>query len=88
MKSRFAVSFLFILIASTFTSDAIADLKKLSSWTSETYRCLAVDVLRQQAHMRSLIFAVRGANYHGAPFDSVQVSTRQIRETVDLMGIW
>lgn len=88
MKSRFAVSFLFILIASTFMPDAIADFKKLSSWTGGTYRCLAVDVLRKQAHVRSLISAVRGASYHGAEFDSVKVSARQICEVVDLVGIW
>jgi hypothetical protein len=33
MKSRFAVSVLFILIASTFTSDAIGAFEKLRSWT-------------------------------------------------------
>ncbi len=87
MKSRFAVSFLFILIASTFTPDAIADFKKLSSWTGETYRCLAVDVLRQQAHMRR-VFAVKGVNDQGAALDSVKVSARQIREAVGLIRIW
>jgi hypothetical protein len=33
MKSRFAVSVLFILIAATFTSDAIGAFEKLRSWT-------------------------------------------------------
>jgi len=45
MKSRLAVSCFFILIASTFTSDAIADFKRLSSWAGEICRCRAVDVL-------------------------------------------
>ena len=35
MKSRLAVSLLYILIASSFVPDATADLKKLRSWTGK-----------------------------------------------------
>ena len=46
MKSRLAVSLLFILIASTFASDAIADFKELSLWACDVYRGHVVEVLR------------------------------------------
>jgi hypothetical protein len=42
MKSRLAVSFLFVLIASTFISDAVSDFKRLRSWGCGLYRSHAV----------------------------------------------
>lgn len=44
MKSRLAVSVLFILIASTFTADATAAFEKLRSWTGKVYGRCAVQV--------------------------------------------
>lgn len=41
MKSRLAVSVLFILIASTFTTDATAAFERFRSWTVSVVDCCA-----------------------------------------------
>ena len=44
MKSRLAVSLLFILIAATFTSDATAAFEKLRSWIGKIRGCCTAQV--------------------------------------------
>ena len=44
MKSRLAVSLLFILIAAAFTSDATAAFEKLRSWTGKIRGCWTAQV--------------------------------------------
>jgi hypothetical protein len=76
MKSRLAVSILFILIASTFTSDAISDFKKLGSWAGEIYRNCATDVFTRnsatatQSHDMSVI----SSNGRSFAFNSAEVT--------------
>jgi hypothetical protein len=50
MKSRLAVSVIFILIASTFTPDAAAAFRKLRSWTVSVVDCCAAQA---STHMYS-----------------------------------
>ena len=63
MKSRLAVSILFILIASTFTSDAAAAFEKLRSWTSKVWGRCAVQVdNRPSSRDSALMSAIQCSN--------------------------
>jgi hypothetical protein len=66
MKSRLAVSLLFILIASTFASDATAAFKKLRSWTGKVWGRCAVQVCNRLTPRDSaLVSAIRGSDKDG-----------------------
>jgi hypothetical protein len=68
MRSRLAVSLLFIVIASTFTSDAIADFKKLRSWGGEIYRSCAVDVLGKNYAISNQACVIGAVSPNGESF--------------------
>jgi hypothetical protein len=60
MKSRLAVSLLFMLIAATFTSDAIAAFERVRSWTGKiSGHCGAQVCNRHTARDSALISAVK-----------------------------
>jgi hypothetical protein len=81
MKSRFAVSVLFILIASTFTSDASAAFKKLRSWACNHTRCV-VEMRDRNTTTSSAPKTARQGNKDGAPmihFDGSRLVLSQNR---------
>jgi hypothetical protein len=66
MKSRLAVSLLFILIASTFVSDATAAFEKLRSWTGKVCGRCAVQICNRLTPRDSaLMSAIKGSDQDG-----------------------
>jgi hypothetical protein len=66
MKSRLAVSVLFILIAATFTPDVAGAFERVKAWTATVWRYYAI----QRRHLVSSrdstrMSAVRGGGKHG-----------------------
>ena len=66
MKSRLAVSLLFILITSTFTSDAAVAFEKFTSWTGKAYgRCAAQVCNRLTPRASAVMSAIKGSDKDG-----------------------
>ena len=66
MKSRLAVSLLFVLIASTFAADATAAFERFRSWTSKVWGRSAVHVSNRLTPGDSrLMSAIKGSDKDG-----------------------
>jgi len=66
MKSRFAVSVLFILVAATFTPDVVGAFERVKAWTATVRRHYAI----QSCHLVSSrdsarVSAMSGGDKHG-----------------------
>ena len=61
MKSRFAVSVVFILVAATFAPEVAADFAKLKSWTARTVHSAGAQVCTREASNASAPVRAREA---------------------------
>ncbi len=81
MKSRLAVSLLFILIASTFTPNAIAAFARLRSWTSKVgSRCAGQVCSRRTSGDSALRSASKGSE-KGSSADATRLQSSPKRHT-------
>lgn len=87
MKSRLEVSLLFILIASTFASDAIGAFEKLRSWTGKVCGRCAVQVCNHfTPRYSALMSAIKGSDKDGVTMihlDGDRLLLRQNCATAD-----
>ena len=66
MKSRLAVSILFILIAATFTPDVAGAFEKVKAWTATVWRHYAIPRRHLvSSHDSTRMSAMRGGGKHG-----------------------